>query len=153
MLTTKSLLLLGPGPCLVVILVLCLPGASFGCVFASDWLAYLLLIGWPTCFWLIGLLVPLCALLAHGALTLACHECQTHPLVLPFFFFLDFLDWTMNCPWFTWFSVFFSSGTNLCYDYLLVYLVLLFVLILNLIVHLLLLGLYCLIVHLLPFGL
>ena len=47
MLTTKSLLLLGPDPCLVVILVLCLPGASFGCVFASDWLAYLLLIGWP----------------------------------------------------------------------------------------------------------
>ena len=43
MLTTKSLLLLGPDPCLVVILVLCLPGASFGCVFASDWLAYLLL--------------------------------------------------------------------------------------------------------------
>ena len=43
----RSLLLLGPDPCLVVILVLCLPGASFGCVFASDWLAYLLLIGWP----------------------------------------------------------------------------------------------------------
>ena len=37
MLTTKSLLPLGPDPCLVVILVLCLPGASFGCVFASDW--------------------------------------------------------------------------------------------------------------------
>ena len=33
----RSLLLLGPDPSLVVILVLCLPGASFGCVFASDW--------------------------------------------------------------------------------------------------------------------
>ena len=94
----RSLLLFGPGPCLVVILVLCLSGASFGCVFASDWLAYLLLIGRPTCFWLIGLLVPLCALLAHSALTLACHLLQTHPLVLLFSFsFLIFLILILIC--------------------------------------------------------
>ena len=61
-LTAKSLLLFGPGPCLVVILVLCLPGALFGCVFSSDWLAYLCLVDWPT--W------SFVCLLAHSALTL-----------------------------------------------------------------------------------
>ena len=84
----RSLLPLGPDPCLVVILVLCLPGASFGCVFASYWLAYLFLVAQePVLPSLPGL--PVAGWLAAGLLALSLNSTQACIWVSFFVFLLS----------------------------------------------------------------